>query len=66
MEACRIFIVLGVVGFQKGSVAESVGKRGRGKSHCVEKSKDGTFPLRLEIPQERRDSHFSHRPGHDG
>ena len=49
-----------------GSVAESVGKRGRGKSRCVEKSKDGTFPLRLEIPQERRDSHFSHRPGYDG
>ena len=48
-----------------GSVAESVGKRGRGKSHCVEKSKGGTFPLRLEIPQERRDFHFSHRPGYD-
>jgi hypothetical protein len=31
----------------------------------VEKSKDGTFPLRLEIPQPRRDSHFSHRLGRD-
>ena len=45
-----------------GSVAESVGKRGRGKSHCVEKSKGGTFPLRLEIPQERRDFHYWNGP----
>src|ERR1019366_1428955 len=49
-----------------GSIARSVGERGGGKSHCVEKSKGGTFPLRLEIPQERRDFHFSHRPGYDG
>src|ERR1019366_5885854 len=49
-----------------GSIARSVGEGGRGKSHCVEKSKGGTFPLRLEIPQERRDFHFSHRPGYDG
>jgi hypothetical protein len=49
-----------------GSIARSVGERGRGKSHCVEKSKGGTFPLRLEIPQKRRDFHFSHRPGYDG
>ena len=46
-----------------GSVAEFVGKEGRGKSRYVEKSNGGTFPLRLEIPQRRRDSHFSHRPG---
>jgi len=32
----------------------------------MEKSKDGTFPLRLEIPQKRRDFHFSHRPGYEG
>ena len=49
-----------------GSVAESVGKKGRGKRRYVEKSRSGTFPLRLEIPQRRRDSHFSHRPGYDG
>ena len=49
-----------------GSVAESVGKTGRGKRRYVEKSRTGTFPLRLEIPQERRDFHFSHRPGYDG
>src|ERR1039458_9197312 len=47
---------------KSGSVAESVGKRGRGKSHCVEKSKGGTFPLRLEIPQERRDFHYWNGP----
>src|ERR1019366_8052692 len=50
----------------KGSIARSVGERGGGKSHCVEKSKGGTFPLRLEIPQERRDFHLFHRPGYDG
>jgi hypothetical protein len=49
-----------------GSVAESVGKKGRGKRRYVEKSRSGTFPLRLEIPQKRRDFHFSHRPGYDG
>jgi len=27
-----------------------------GKSRYVEKSKERTFPLRLEIPQKRRDS----------
>src|SRR5262249_18902595 len=31
------------------------GQKGRGKSRYVEKSNNGTFPLRLEIPQERRD-----------
>ena len=30
-------------------------KKGRGKSRCVEKSNSWTFPLRLEIPQLRRD-----------
>ena len=40
-------------------VGEGVG----GRSRSEEKSKSGTFPPRLEIPQERRDSHFFHRPG---
>jgi hypothetical protein len=31
----------------------------------VEKSKGGTFPLRLKIPQKRLDFHFSHRPDDD-
>jgi hypothetical protein len=31
----------------------------------MEKSKGGTFPLRLKIPQQRRDFHFSHRPGYN-
>jgi hypothetical protein len=31
----------------------------------MEKSKGGTFPLRLEILQKRRDFHFSHRPGYN-
>ena len=31
----------------------------------MEKSEGGTFPLRLEIPQKRRDFHFYHRPGYD-
>jgi hypothetical protein len=31
----------------------------------MEKSKGRTFPLRLKIPQQRRDFHFSHRPGYD-
>ena len=31
----------------------------------MEKSKGGTFPLRLEIPQRRRDSQFFHRPDYD-
>jgi hypothetical protein len=37
-----------------------------GKSRCVEKSKERTFPLRLEILQERRISHFSHSSGDGG
>jgi hypothetical protein len=37
-----------------------------GKSRCVEKSKKRTFPLRLEIPQKRGISHFSHSSGDDG
>ena len=32
----------------------------------MEKSKGGTFPLRLEIPQRQRDFHFFHRPDYDG
>jgi hypothetical protein len=43
-------------------VVEAVG----GRSRSEEKSKSGTFPPRLEIPQERRDFHFFHRPGGDG
>jgi hypothetical protein len=35
------------------------------RSRSEEKSKSGTFPPHLEIPQERRDSHFFHRPGDD-
>jgi hypothetical protein len=34
-----------------------------GKSRSVEKSKERTFPLRLEIPQKRGISHFSHSSG---
>jgi hypothetical protein len=37
-----------------------------GKSRCVEKSKERTFPLRLKIPQKRVISHFSHSSGDDG
>jgi hypothetical protein len=37
-----------------------------GRCRSEEKSKSGTFPPRLEIPQERRDFHFFHRPGGDG
>jgi hypothetical protein len=48
---------------KNGSIAVFVGKRARGKTRFVEKSKSGTFPLRSEIPQGRRDSQFSHRPG---
>ena len=48
-----------------GSIALFVGEEGRGRSRSVEKSKSGTFPPRLEIPQGRRDSHFSHRPCDD-
>jgi hypothetical protein len=43
-------------------VVEAVG----GSSRSEEKSKSGTFPPRLEIPQQRRDVHFFHRPGGDG
>ena len=32
----------------------------------MEKSKSGTFSLRLEIPQRQRDFHFFHRPDYDG
>jgi hypothetical protein len=41
------------------------GSKGRGKTRFVEKSKSGTFPLRSEIPQGRRDSQFFHRPDRD-
>jgi len=44
-----------------GSIAEIVGEKGGGRCRSVEKSKGGTFPPRLEIPQARRDFHFSHR-----
>jgi hypothetical protein len=37
-----------------------------GKSRSVEKSKERTFPLRLEIPQKRGISHFSHSSGDGG
>ena len=45
----------------RGSIAEIVGEKGGGRCRSVEKSKSGTFPPRLEIPQARRDFHFSHR-----
>jgi hypothetical protein len=45
-----------------GCIAESVGKKGPWKRRVVEKSKGGTFPLRLEIPQEQRDFHFFTAP----
>jgi hypothetical protein len=48
-----------------GSIALFVGEEVGGRSRSVEKSKSGTFPPRLEIPQERRDFHFSHRPHDD-
>ena len=37
-----------------------------GKSRSVEKSKERTFPLRLEIPQSGGISHFSHSSKGDG
>src|SRR6266404_4417432 len=40
------------------------GQKGGGKRRSAEKSKSGTFPLRLEIPQPQRDFHFFHRPGY--
>src|ERR1035437_415408 len=44
-----------------GSIALFVGEEGGGRCRSEEKSKGRTFPPRLEIPQEQRDSHFSHR-----
>ena len=58
--ACQVHVTMIRI---SGSIAEIVGEKGGGRRHSVEKSKSGTFPLRLEIPQERRDSHFFHRPG---
>jgi hypothetical protein len=51
---------------KSGSIAVFVGEKGGGRRRSEEKSKSGTFPLRLEIPQERRDSHFFHRLCDDG
>jgi hypothetical protein len=48
-----------------GSIALFVGEEVGGRCRSVEKSKSRTFPPRLEIPQEQRDSHFSHRPCRD-
>jgi hypothetical protein len=42
-----------------------VGEEVGGRCRSVEKSKSRTFPPRLEIPQEQRDFHFSHRPCRD-
>jgi hypothetical protein len=50
---------------KKGSIALFVGEEVGGRCRSVEKSKSRTFPPRLEIPQEQRDSHFSHRPCRD-
>src|SRR5260221_12292175 len=50
---------------EMGSIAVSVGEEGCGRRRSVEKSKCGTFPPRLEIPQVQRDSHFSHSPYRD-
>ena len=47
-----------------GSIAVFVGEVDGGRRRSEEKSKCGTFPPRLEIPQVQRDSHFSHRPCH--
>ncbi len=52
-------------GSSLGLYSRICGQDGRGKSRSVEKSKGGTFPLRLEILEKRPDFHFSHRPGHD-
>ena len=49
-------------GLYCGLYSSICGKKGRGKSRCVEKSKGGTFPLRLEIPQKRRISTFPTAP----
>jgi hypothetical protein len=43
-----------------------VGKKGGGKSRCVEKSNRGTFPLRLEIPQQQRDFALFPPPDYGG
>jgi hypothetical protein len=48
-----------------GSVAVFVGEVGGGRCRSVEKSKSGTFPPRLEIPQRWLDFHFFHRPCDD-
>jgi hypothetical protein len=41
-------------------------KRAAENARFVEKSRGGTFSLRLEIPQRQRDFHFFHRPDYDG
>jgi hypothetical protein len=48
---------------KNGSIAEFVGKEGCGRSRFAEKSKYGTFPLRLEVRQRPSDFHFFHSPG---
>jgi hypothetical protein len=50
-----------------GCVALFVGKKGDGKSRSVEKSNNGTFPLRFGIPA--RTAGFRtlfHRPDYEG
>ena len=42
------------------------GRDGLWKRRSVEKSKERTFPPRLEIPQTPRDSHFPHSLGDCG
>ena len=54
-------IAMIVFRYFSGSIALFVAEEGGGRRRSVEKSKGGTFLPRLEIPQERRDFHFSHR-----
>jgi hypothetical protein len=50
---------------EHGSIAVFVGEEVGGRCRSEEKSKNGTFPPRLEIPQVQQDFHFSHRPCRD-
>jgi hypothetical protein len=51
--------------YKYGSIALFVGEDVGGRRRSVEKSKNRTFPPRLEIPQVQQDFHFFHRPCRD-
>jgi hypothetical protein len=61
-----MFTAVKLSGLELGLYSRICGENGGGRCRSVKKSKSGTFPLRLEIPQGRRDSHLSHRSGGDG